>query len=58
MSGTDRTVATAGPLLDIVDDEWRADNLPDDGARRSPTPNLPRPLDPRFPLGSRDAAPS
>lgn len=61
MSGTDRTVMTAGPLLDIVDDEWRADTLPEDGVRRPPPPNLPRPLEPRsrlgrFPLGARDAA--
>ena len=32
MSGTDRTVMPAGHLLDIVDDEWRADTLPEDGA--------------------------
>jgi hypothetical protein len=31
MSGTDATVMVAGPLLDIVDDEWRADTLPEDG---------------------------
>lgn len=31
MSGTDATVMVVGPLLDIVDDEWRADTLPEDG---------------------------
>ncbi|ACO66569.1 predicted protein [Micromonas commoda] len=30
MSGSDATVTVAGPLLDIVDDEWRADTLPFD----------------------------
>ena len=36
----------AGPLLDIVDDEWRADTLPEDGERererekgKRPTPH-------------------
>lgn len=33
MSGTDATVLVAGPLLDIVDDDWRADTLPEDGER-------------------------
>ena len=45
MSGTDRTVMTAGPLLDIVDDEWRADTLPEDGAisrAGAPPPRRPR----------------
>ena len=31
MSGSDSTVMVAGQLLDIVDDEWRADTLPFDG---------------------------
>ena len=31
MSGSDSTVMVAGQLLDIVDDEWRADTLPVDG---------------------------
>ena len=38
----------AGPLLDIVDDEWRADTLPEDGERErdrerehAPTPHAP-----------------
>ena len=35
MSGSDATVTVAGPLLDIVDDEWRADTLPFDGQSRS-----------------------
>lgn len=34
MSGSDATVTVAGPLLDIVDDEWRADTLPFDGQSR------------------------
>ena len=39
MSGTDATVLVAGPLLDIVDDEWRADTLPEDGAPKHRTLN-------------------
>ena len=35
MSGSDATVRVAGPLLDIVDDEWRADTLPFDGQSHS-----------------------
>ena len=31
MGGSDATVSVSGALLDIVDDEWRADTLPDDG---------------------------
>ena len=31
MSGSDSTVMVSGQLLDIVDDEWRADTLPFDG---------------------------
>ena len=46
MSGTDRTVMPAGHLLDIVDDEWRADTLPEDGAfpSRVATPTAPTSL--------------
>ena len=44
MSGSDSTVMVAGQLLDIVDDEWRADTLPFDGESPSryhePRPDL------------------
>ena len=54
MSGSDATVMVAGQLLDIVDDEWRADTLPFDGESPSryhetrpdltlhPSPSFPR----------------
>ena len=60
MSGTDRTVMPAGHLLDIVDDEWRADTLPEDGALPSRVatsdgtgiPRRSRTFPPTFPLSS------
>jgi hypothetical protein len=49
MSGTDATVLVAGPLLDIVDDEWRADTLPEDGAPKLKTSKCPIPVRPPSP---------
>jgi hypothetical protein len=53
MSGSDATVMVAGQLLDIVDDEWRADTLPFDGESPSryheTRPDLTLPPSPPLP---------
>ena len=41
MSGSDATVMVAGQLLDIVDDEWRADVLPFDEIEIPPGISVP-----------------